>query len=38
MAPRKPPKAPKVNTGKPGRPAGGRNTNSGVGSRKAAAL
>lgn len=37
MAPRKPPKAPKVNTGKPGRPAGGRNTNSGVGSRKAAA-
>lgn len=37
MAPRKAPKAPKVNTGKPGRPAGGRNTNSGVGSRKAAA-
>lgn len=33
MAPRKPPRAPKVNTGKPGRPAGSRNTGSRAGSR-----
>ena len=36
MAPRKPPRAPKVNTGKPGRPAGSRNTGSRAGSRKEA--
>jgi 23S rRNA (guanosine2251-2'-O)-methyltransferase len=33
MAPRKPPKSPKVNTGKPGRPAGSRNSGSRSGSR-----
>lgn len=33
MASRKPPRAPKVNTGKPGRPAGSRNTGSRAGSR-----
>lgn len=32
MASRKPPKAPKKNTGRPGRPAGGRNTGSRAGS------
>lgn len=36
MAPRKPPRAPKVNTGKPGRPAGSRNTGSRAGSRAGA--
>ena len=35
MAPRKPPKSPKVNTGKPGRPAGSRNSGSRAGSRTA---
>lgn len=35
MAPRKPPKTPKVNTGKPGRPAGSRNSGSRSGSRTA---
>ncbi|MEY3805192.1 MAG: hypothetical protein RIR69_4 [Actinomycetota bacterium] len=33
MAPRKPPRAPKVNTGRPGRPAGSRNTGSRAGSK-----
>jgi 23S rRNA (guanosine2251-2'-O)-methyltransferase len=33
MAPRKPPKSPKVNSGKPGRPAGSRNSGSRAGSR-----
>jgi len=37
MAPRKPPKSPKVNTGKPGRPAGSRNSGSRSGSRTASA-
>jgi 23S rRNA (guanosine2251-2'-O)-methyltransferase len=37
MAPRKPPKSPKVNTGKPGRPAGSRNSGSRSGSRTTSA-